>query len=335
MVAASAIGWTGWETIAIELITLMITLAGMVYGIGVALDSVKLKNFGSNEIAQGIINAAIIGAIVIIMGAITSMSSGFFPDKMCGSSNQSVDWLACKYSNLSQNLSVTEQELAHVTYITSYYQSMVLNFNHNGSTDIQSLMVQPLKGLGGSINTINTDMVTLNVIDTDIGLNVIIFSFISTMFMLFLFPFGLILRSFFMTRKLGGFLIALSLGLFIIYPLFILPFDSPQKDVSELNEALANFTSNSNYATIPLIDLNSNNAVAQRLDYISYNFDNGVDFIGGLTILCSELAHIISLLISYVFLAPLFSLLLTVVFIKETYDLFSGDFSVNQWIGWV
>ena len=331
------IGWNGWKDLALELVTFMIILAGIVYGIGVALASAKLKRFGSEELVQGIINAMIVGGIVTIIAILNPLSSGFFTQNQCGSANESIQWVGCIYSNLSSNLSITNQELVLMSRIVGYYQSIVLNFNNNASSQVQSLQIQPLKNLDGVLMEINGDLVSLNLLNMGLGINSLVFSFIGSVFMGFLFPFGLILRSFFMTRKLGGFLIAVSIGLFIVYPLFILPFSQPSKEINDVNDMLSDFTDGNvhpGYSTIPLVDLNSNNAIAERLDNLSYS-GSGNDFIGDITLILGEVSHVIGILFGYIFLVPLFSLAVTFVFIREMYIIMSGEFRIGSWFGWL
>lgn len=333
-----AFGWHGWETDVTELILLLITFAGIIYGLGVALSSSKLKRFGSDEIIQGIINAAIVGAIIGVVAILSTFSSGFYQNRACGTANESVYWLECSYTNLSQNLSTTNQELIETSYIVGYYQSIVLSFGNGGSggnNNITSLKIQPLKYLDGVLASFKTSMTMFNLIYTGLGLDIVIFAIIGATTMTFILPFGILLRSFFATRKLGGFLIALSIGLFIIYPLFILPFNLPHKQINNTNAMLQNFTSNSNYATdAHLIDLNTNGAIASKIDNLSTETNgggNGVYFVGDITKIIGSVSQLTGSLFFYVILVPLFSLLITIVSIKETYDLVSGEFDFFSW----
>jgi len=333
-----AFGWHGWETDVTELIVLLITFAGIIYGLGVALGSSKLKRFGANEIIQGIINAAIVGVIIGVVALISTFSSGFYQHKACGTANESVYWLECSYSSLSQNLSLTNQELIETSYMVGYYQSIVLSFGNNNANN--SIQIQPLKYLDGVLRSFDATMVMFNLIYTGIGLDIIIFATIGSVAMTFILPFGILLRSFFATRKLGGFLIALSVGLFIVYPLFILPFNLPSQQINDTNSLLQNFTSNSNYAiTIPLISLNTNNAVSSRIDSISNETVNGTGsgnyFVGQITKIISSISQLTGTLFFYVILVPLFSLLITLVSIKEVYNTISGEFDFSSWVGWV
>jgi hypothetical protein len=78
-----------------------------------------------------------------------------------------------------------------------------------------------------------------------------------------------VLRTFFATRKVGGFLLALAIGLFIFYPTFVLIFPEPMADVQNTTSLMSDFTNNSYYATVPVLDLNGNNAIALKLDTLS------------------------------------------------------------------
>ncbi|HNT60581.1 MAG TPA: hypothetical protein PKJ97_01225, partial [Candidatus Bilamarchaeaceae archaeon] len=118
---------------------------------------------------------------------------------------------------------------------------------------------------------------------------------------------------------LGGFLIALSIGIYLFYPAFILIFPAPQLNTTIMN--ITNMTNSSLYATPLVLDLNNNYAIAGRFD----NMTTG-DFTGDLTLAAQEISSAIASLSIFVLLAPLFSLIITIIFIKEVTDIFGGEF---------
>jgi hypothetical protein len=114
-------------------------------------------------------------------------------------------------------------------------------------------------------------------------LNAQIATFIGQNALGLIFPLGLVLRTFFATRKLGGFLISLAIGLYILYPMFILIFPSPQGTIDSATLLMESFTENPYYATVPVIDLNDNYAIAAKLDMMSgrCTFSDSEFFING------------------------------------------------------
>jgi len=159
-------------------------------------------------------------------------------------------------------------------------------------------------------------------------MHVQLLAFFGPQLLAFFFPLGLIFRSFFSTRKLGGFLIALSIGLYLLYPSMVLVFPQPQ--LNETDMLLQNVTNKTQYTTLPILDLNDNYALAGKLDNMTAisptNSTSTADFTGDLTLSTQYISEATSSLIIFIILAPLFSLIVTLVFIKEATDIFGGEF---------
>ena len=172
-----------------------------------------------------------------------------------------------------------------------------------------------------------------------------------------LFPLGLLFRSFFATRKLGGFLVALSLSLFLLYPVFILMFSSPEIEISAAVEKISVITKSPEYAPSPIIDLNNNNAVAEKLDFLAGReslFQNNstnnnssnitivpkvtTDLTNDLTVMIQSTNAAISKVLLYSVLAPIFSLVVSIIFIKEFGNILSGEMisiSITKIYNWL
>ena len=182
-----------------------------------------------------------------------------------------------------------------------------------------------------------------------------------------LFPVGLVLRTMFATRKVGGFLIALAIGLYLFYPTFVLIFPDPQAEINQSAMLMENFTNNSFYATPPVIDLNDNYAIAGKFDILSgrchpdmfnitnttlnisnssllmacnqtladYNITNltaqnvSIDFTGDLTEIAQSNNAAISKSLLYSVIAPIFSLLVTMIFVKELASLLGSEIGLK------
>jgi hypothetical protein len=112
-------------------------------------------------------------------------------------------------------------------------------------------------------------MFTMQLLLMLVELNIQLLNFVAQNSLLLLLPIGLVLRTVFATRKVGGFLIALAIGLYIFYPAFVLVFPDPGPSLLNATAVMDNFTSNSLYATVPVVDLNSNYAIAGKLDVMS------------------------------------------------------------------
>ena len=333
--------------IAVIVVTASIVLAGILIGLGRAFSYKRVEYFGIEELIQSIINAAIIGSVAAIISFVGAVSSSVVTDA-CTEGNI-VDQLLCTLGLINTSLFALFQELASILNLLGYYQSLSLDFG--------VFSISPFLNLSSISNVLSLQLLMLNILMILIGLNVQIALFIKQNVLALMFPVGLVLRTLFATRKVGGFLIALALGLYIFYPTFVLVFPNPQAGINESTQVMQNFTNNSYYAAMPIIDLNDNYAIAGKLDVLSgrcipysppQNFSNmsnttnltacqnftiaqnlsensTVDFTGDLTVIAQSNTVAISKSLLYTVIAPLFSLLITIVFVRELGTLLGSE----------
>ncbi|VVC04276.1 Uncharacterised protein [Candidatus Bilamarchaeum dharawalense] len=245
--------------IAVIVVTASIVLAGILVGIGRAIGNKKVEHFGLEELIQSVINAAIIGSFAAIVELVGVVSSSVVVGQ-CANGNV-VNQLSCTLDGVNTSLFALFQQVVQTLNILGYYQTMSLDFGAFG--------LSPFANLASVSNILSLQLVSLNAIMIIGQLNSQIAVFIGQNALGLLFPLGLVLRTLFATRKLGGFLIGLAIGLFIFYPTFILIFPSPIATINGSIDTMKNFTNNSYYATVPIIDLNNNYVLASKLDVMS------------------------------------------------------------------
>jgi hypothetical protein len=324
-------------SVAVIIVTASIILAGIIIGVGRAFSYKRIENFGIEELLQSVINAAIIGALASIISIISGVSASIV-SAQCGSGDAPAQ-LACSLSKLEGSLFLMFQETVKALNILGYYQSLVLDF------DVFS--IQPFENLSSISGVLSNQVFTMQLLVMLIELNVQILNFVGENALLLLLPIGLVLRTFFVTRKAGGFMIALSIALYVLYPSFILIFPDPLAEVNNATVVLSNFTNNSMYATVPVVDLNDNYALGAKLDLMSGrcsgNLSNSsicanmtkdltnssVDFTGDLTLLTQANSNAISKVLLYSVIAPLLSLVVTIVFVKEVGDILGSEIGLS------
>lgn len=341
--------------IAVIVVTASIILAGIMVGLGRAFSFKKLEHFGLEELIQSVINAAIIGSFAAIIELVGLVSSEVVTET-CAEGDVMVQ-LSCMLGNLSDSLFLMLQGIVGTLAIVGYYQGLSLDFG--------SFALSPFQNLGPVADALGTQLLATNLLMTLVQLNTQIAAFIGQNALGLLFPVGLVLRTLFATRKVGGFMIALALGLYLFYPTFILVFPSPQEQVQNATLAMGNFTTNSFYATAPVIDLNSNYAIAGKLDILSMRCDpheyelitnetnvsdtesacddflqeqelytnvtqnTTFDLSGDLTMVLQGNSDALSRTALYSVIAPLFSLLVTVVFVKELGSILGSEIGLR------
>lgn len=320
--------------IAVVVVTASIILAGILIGVGRAFAFKRLEYFGIEELIQSIINAAIIGGFAAIIALVNTVASSVVAET-CGAGD-AVAQLICTIGNVNTAIFAMFQELARLTELLGYYQSLALDFS--------AFTVQPFANLSGLSGVFITQMLSLQFLLILLDLNAQVLQFIAQNALLLLFPVGLVLRTLFATRKVGGFLIALALGLYILFPVFVLVFPDPSEDLQNATAAMSAFNNQSMYATVPVVDLNDNYAIAGKLDMMSGRcFGDGLantsacanitanytgaapDFSGELTVITQRNSTAISRVTLYSVFAPLFSLLITIVFVKEVGTLLGSE----------
>jgi len=334
--------------IAVVVVTASIVLAGIMIGLGRAFSYKAIEHFGIEELVQSVVNAAIIGSLAAITALVQTISSSIL-STTC-STGTVITQLSCTLDNLNLALFDLFQQLARLLDLVGYYQSLSLNFG--------SFSISPFTNLSAVSAALSMQLLSLNVLMVLVELNREIAIFIGQNALGLIFPLGLVLRTFFATRKVGGFLLALSIGLYIFYPTFVLIFPDPVGDVQNTTAAVESFTNNTYYAAMPVIDLNGNNAIAAKLDLMSgrcnvsmanltnmtnmsnltpcqqmvSQFQNlsqssnmSVDFSGDLTLVSEAGRNALSKTLLYAVVAPILSIIITIVFVRELASLLGSE----------
>ncbi len=309
-------------TIAGTIVALSIVLSGLLIGIGRAIGSHKVEFFGREELIQAMINAALVGAYATITLTATEISREMVGGGICGEGD-AIENLQCLYEGVSGNIYSLLVETLSLHQTVAYYQSLVLNFS--------TFTIQPLSYLSSVSLILEAQVLVLQQLLLVSEIHIQLLSFFGPQLLTFFFPLGLIFRAFFSTRKLGGFLIALSIGLFLLYPSLVMVF--PQPVLNETLTSLESMNNNTNYTITPILDLNDNYAIAGKLDNMTNitgstgnATTSGTDFTGDVTTSIQQLTTATSALAIFVLIAPLFSMIVTLIFIKEVTDIFGGEF---------
>lgn len=316
-----AVGWADWKVLGVTVITLSLILSGIFIGLGRAFGNRKFEMFGIEELLQSIINAGILGAVAVLEATISSIGSGFFIEKKCGSGGIAAEWVSCMLTNISNSVFSLLQGLVKTLSTVGYYQQLTLDFS--------AFSIQPLANLSSISAMLGSQAETAQLLLMLLNLNLQIIDFIIKSGFPLLFAAGLVFRAFFATRRLGGFLIALALGFFLFYPTIILMFPDPSPEIGIAAARMGNFTNSSVYAPWPILDLNGNDAIAQKLDSMSgWGANATADMSGDLTIITRTNANALSGVLMYAVIAPLFALLVTIVFIKELGDILGAEMTI-------
>lgn len=314
-----------WQSLAFSAAIITLLIGAISFGIGKAFSSKRFENFGKEEMLQAVISGAIIGSVSIILSLLTQLSSEFLlylKDTNCTASTLLEETL-CIYNLTSFSSYNLVYNLVYINNIIGYYQSITLTF--------PTFSIQPLTNFQNISPSLSFLITLLFFLHTVAVINFEFFNFLLTNTLGIIFGLGILLRSFFITRKFGSFLISLSFAFLIFYPFFILLFPPP---FLELNDAILKtqiFLQTREFLPIPIIDLNNNSLIAEKLYNLSFvDLDSPAqrnkDFIGHLMEIFQLALSASAKLFLSLILAPLFSLIINLILIKELTNIFSGEF---------
>lgn len=206
--------WAGWQPIVLIAVFISFSIGGALFMIGVAFRNERVRNFAVGELYE----ATATSIIVIAFMFISAVLFGLLPAIATGPVNPYPFAL----SYISTTISSTQVTVSNVLYaviVDEYY----------GSINVQ--MMAGYFGLGGQVlQSLTAAIFALFILpartivyllgDGLLFLNVqfyLIMFFMYTAIPVFLIP-GILLRSLFPVRNLGGIMIAIAIAFYLITP---------------------------------------------------------------------------------------------------------------------
>ncbi len=337
--------------IAVEVLAIMIIIGGIVYALGYAMGDKKLRQMGQDELYQVVINGLIIGAFIVLFAPggiisvlITSLTAGvsgttcttytanpaicFAINYLSGLSPVTVNgnvYPSLLDSNIALLSATTVLSVAIGTLSSISVNLWVVSFGLQGLSTISG----PLKGI--------VDFLSLSTVF--IVAQAMLLSFIYYVALPILLPLGIVLRTFYFTRKLGGAIIAIAIGGFLILPMtYVLSAtlmdayltNSLSSPISTTVSSINSFISNVQSLQGSAFSLGS----TQTANTINYGLVGTVlSGIGGISasfnLLISEIWNSIVLIVIQVFFLPIFSLIITFISTKELAQIFGSELSLE------
>jgi hypothetical protein len=343
--------FSGYD-IGITAVSIMIAVSGIILGIGYSLSDRKLKQLGMSELYQALISAALLGSLILMFGPsglftsiINSLSSGVQPQScqgyfygnsaLCFSYSYLIGGLTVQISNNTQPslIASTTGMLAAASGLYMVIGTLASVKMDVGiiSVGLQGLAVflGPLKGI--------TEFLAFAILS--IIAQAAILRFISVASITVLLPLGLVLRVFYFTRRLGGTIIAITIGLFAVLPLtYVLGaillnsfsgyaqsqmFDSA---TSALNSSSSSSSSTGGLVQEAVSTLSSGNSISSASGLTSLL--RGASAV--LSSLVNEVGDALAFLVLQVFLLPTFDLILTIVSIRELARILGSEVSLGR-----
>lgn len=325
--------------IAIATMSVMVAIGGIVLGLGYATNSRKLKDFGKDELMQSAINGMLVvgllaffapqGIVSVAINSIVSSSGLQLHCERFMTTNPAIclayDYLAG--SGYSMNGAFHESILAQATQMITGLLSLntVLGIVASLKLDVWIVTVSfgyvlaPILDQVQNLVTVFSTIAVGSVVQSSI----LIFSSIcSTTIIL---PLGLVLRTFYPTRRIAGFLIALAIGLYAVLPLsYVLDAAIASSYYVSVNSTgVDQLALSSQHLESDILGINTSRStgatvsgyISKQLGSISSQFSS----------LANSLINMVSFLIVYTFVLPAFSLLITSISVRELSALLGSE----------
>lgn len=326
--------------IAIGTIAIMIAIGGIVTGLGFALNSNKLKEFGKDELFQSVVNGMLVGGFLILFmpnGIITNVVNGLASNgtsSMSCPSYASQNYAICFAYNYLTGSGYTLNGIYHGS-VLSQTTGLMLGFLSLSAAlgvvaglnlNIAIASISFYSVFNPIINEIQYFIKALTTISISAIVQSSLLTFIASSAITVILPVGLILRTFYPTRKTGGFLIAVAIGMYVILPM------SYVLDANMIN----NYSNNINNSTIVTLtnaaygvqgQMLSSSVSSAKIGFISTISSYVTSIANGFSSVTNMVIAAISYFIMAAFILPAFSLVLTIISIKEMASILGSEVS--------
>jgi hypothetical protein len=342
----------GIYSIAVTLIAIMLSIAGFVLGIGYVTDDKRLKEFGKSEIIQSIINGVIVGTLIIAFS-----TGGFFAillNNIAGSSSLTA---TCAES-MSGNYAIC---FAY-NYLVGVQPVKIDNTTLPTLIDTSVGLLVPVSVLYTGLGLLSSISLNLGIVSIGfssaltpllsglkyileiltaaiIGIEVqgILLKFISITAIPVLLPVGIVLRTVYITRRLGGAIMAVAIGLFAVFPItYVLSAGLSSNYISSIDNGSIN--------TLISTEISTNSGIIASAAHVKLsNNTSGIVsyFVGainsllqGFEGLVNQLESIVALIVIEVFFLPVFSIIITIISIREFAKILGSEITFGGLFRW-
>ena len=332
-------------SIAIGIVAIMLGIGGIAYGLGYSLDDRRLKAFGRDEILQSLVNGVIVGSLFLFfspgglgVSIVNSLVSGSGAGASCQglmSSNYAICFahnylvgIAPVSMGGRQYPSLLEDTLGLLVPTSAAYVTLGLIASVRlgvgvASVSLSAVLTPLLSQAGFIITALTMALMSIYVQSALLGV-------VAAVAMPLLLPVGIVLRTFYPTRRLGGAVIAIAVGLFTVFPLsYLLDAQITSSYSYGLNQTmLGSFSIQAGSLKDSITGQGSSgqpsNGIIQSL--LSGASQLSSSFEGVLNLMVDEVA----MLVVQVFFFPVFSVILTVTSIRELARVLGSEVSLGK-----
>jgi hypothetical protein len=308
--------------VAVAVVIISIMFAGITMGIGRAFQNKKIEYWGRDELLQAFINGAIVGGLIGLIAILDTTVNSLVPSGpslLCPGLDPTtaIGFAQCYLADLGTKIYALSSLLVAVNVIVGFITSLGISF---------IITVTPFAGLAPVGSILGMIIESLFVFLLAVQAQSSLLTFISGAALTTFLPVGLILRCFFPTRKLGGALIAMAIGMYVVFPLtFVLDYQSVAAmnvHIQDSKTSLDKFKTDFSYVLgLGLGDVGAAQALVNTL------VSGGIyDIINGLV---KTLTVVQADLFIQVIILPVLGLIITVISIRELAGIFGSEIGLG------
>lgn len=304
--------------LAITAATISILLGGILFGAGLGFGIRRIRLIGAEEVGQGIISAAMLGALVsftlLLDSSFSSISLSTPPScpQIANPTGSPHAYYACNLAALDLSLRELASLLSRAADITGFASSLQLSLG--------VIVAQPFFALQSLSQQLSGASYLIYAASALSFLELELSNFIRASALIAFLPAGLFLRTFFATRKLGAAAMAIAIAAYAVYPLlftYTFSVSGAQKEIASASAAAGSF--DAKFASLPLLELDETSAVKAKMDELSAG-----DFGAQAQPLLPSAMRALALSLSDLIIYPLLSLAVSIVAAFELYRLLSA-----------
>ncbi len=305
--------------IAIIAATISILIGGMLFGTGLGFRIRRMRILGAEEIGQGIISAAMVGALLAFTLLLDSSVSSLVSQEALPDCPGTQNPAGSPYSYYSCNIEALQSSFEHLG-ISLSRAADITGFASSLGMSVGVITAQPFFALESASKQLSNASENAHRLAALSFLELGLADFVKTAALAVFLPAGLILRTFFATRKLGAAAMAIAIAAHIVYPLLFLYSFTVTISHTSASQAIEELDSfNAEFASIPLLDLDSTSAVRDKVNEMSQG-----DFGSKVQPLLPVSFNAVSIATADLVLYPLASLVLSIVAAIGFYRLLSS-----------
>ena len=333
-------------SIAIAAVSVMIGVFGIILGLGYATNNKRIKDFGFDELIQSLIGGVIIAVLYTAFsqgGFIsTAINQVFYSSNASATcygipaQNPAICFAYAYTSGISpisvngkQYPSLMDSAIVLLAPVSVLYGVLAVLGSIKLSGIIISIgfasFVQPL------LSQINYIISTLTFAIISLEIQGIIIKFAAATALPVLLPVGLVLRTIYFTKRLGGMLIALAIGLYAVFPLTYLLgaqlVSTYSINASQLSSSVSSYSGD--------ILGSIQGSVQPSLGSMNFSILSGLystvnSVIAPIESLIESLISAIAILITEVFFVPLLSIMITITSTRELARIMGSEISFGK-----